>query len=148
VCVLPARSGDLIRPLIRVRKADVLAHLERHQLRYARDPSNLDSRFQRTRLRCEVLPLLESIAPGAVDHLNLFADALAAGPPPTVLDALGNAVPLGRAQVAAIRRAQVQQPGKPSRTRIRLSGGRELAIDAKTRTYEVVEPASEKRDAG
>ncbi|HEY6561234.1 MAG TPA: tRNA lysidine(34) synthetase TilS [Polyangiaceae bacterium] len=144
LCVLPARSGFLLRPMMRVRKTAVQAHLTRHHLTFARDPSNEDSRFLRTRVRRELLPLLESMAPAIVDHLNMLADALASGPPPTIVDGNGKAVSLGRAQIAALRRASAQRAGL---CRIRLSGGRELTIDAKTGSYAVVGPASERNEA-
>ncbi|HMJ09823.1 MAG TPA: tRNA lysidine(34) synthetase TilS [Polyangiaceae bacterium] len=142
--VLSPRTGFLLRPLIRVRKSAVEAHLERHGLEHASDPTNRDPRFLRTRVRGELLPLLESMAPAVVDHLNMLADALASGPPPTIIDANGNPVPLGRAQIAALRRANAK---RSSRCRIRLSGGRELTIDAKTGSYRVVGPAGERKGA-
>jgi tRNA(Ile)-lysidine synthase len=138
LAVLPARSGFLLRPMMRARKTAVRAHLERHGLLHASDPSNQDPRFLRTRVRRELLPLLESLEPAVVDHLNMLADALASGPPPEIVDANGEAVQLGRAQIATLRRAHAQRKG---RFQIRLSGGRELTIDGKTGSYTVVEPA-------
>ncbi len=141
--VLPARSGFLLRPMMRVRKTAVLAHLARHQLVHATDPSNEDARFLRTRVRLELLPLLESMAPAIVDHLTTLADALASGPPPTIIDADGKVVSLGRAQIAALRRASARRSGL---SRIRVAGGRELTIDANTGSYAVVGPAPERTE--
>jgi tRNA(Ile)-lysidine synthase len=134
LAVLPARSGALLRPMIRARKHAVTAHLSRHKLPYALDPSNSDPRFFRTRVRRELMPVLESLAPAVVEHVNALADALVAGPPPVVVDGEGHSVPLGRAQLAALRRAVARNT---RRTRIWLPGGRELTIDAKTGTYAV-----------
>lgn len=75
---LPARTGDLVRPLIRARRRDVLAHLQRHNVAFSTDPSNVDTRFQRARIRTEVLPLLEGLSPSIVAHLNGLADDLQA----------------------------------------------------------------------
>src|SRR5262249_1473410 len=57
LAVLPPRapapvpgSPDVVRPLLRARRRDVLAHLERHDVPFARDPSNLDPRFARARV--------------------------------------------------------------------------------------------------
>jgi len=77
LAVLPPRDERLIRPLIRARRADVLLHLERHDVPFARDPSNEEVRFLRTRVRREVLPLLESLDPSIVAHLSALADDLA-----------------------------------------------------------------------
>jgi tRNA(Ile)-lysidine synthase len=77
LAVLPARSGDLVRPLLCARKKDILAHLDRHALPHAEDPSNADPRFLRVRVRRELLPLLEQLSPGVVGHLTALADQLA-----------------------------------------------------------------------
>lgn len=74
--VLPPKDGDLVRPLVRASHADVLRHVERHALRHALDPSNLDRRYARVRVRLEVLPLLEELSPKIVAHLNHVADEL------------------------------------------------------------------------
>ena len=73
---LPPRAGDLIRPMLRARRTDVLAHLARHRIASASDPSNVDSRFMRVRVRRELLPLLRDLSPGIVAHLNGLADDL------------------------------------------------------------------------
>jgi tRNA(Ile)-lysidine synthase len=76
LAVLPPRAGDLVRPLVGARRRDVLAHLVRHELPYASDPSNADPRFLRVRVRHELLPLLERLSPGIVGHLTALADQL------------------------------------------------------------------------
>ena len=90
----------LIRPLLRARRADVLAHLARHRLRFAHDPSNVDPRFTRVRVRRELIPLLEDLSPRVVDHLCSLAEMMRLEDDP--LAPLG----LGRAQRQAIERAQ------------------------------------------
>ncbi|MGH7294599.1 MAG: tRNA lysidine(34) synthetase TilS, partial [Polyangiaceae bacterium] len=78
--VLPPHDGDRIRPFFRARRADVDAHVARHHVPFSVDPSNLDPRFLRTRVRHEVLPQLERISPRIVEHLCALADGAAAGP--------------------------------------------------------------------
>ncbi len=63
-----------IRPLHKALRADVDAHLARHGLPFASDPSNRDPRFLRVRVRHEVLPLLERLSPRIVEHLGRLAD--------------------------------------------------------------------------
>jgi tRNA(Ile)-lysidine synthase len=77
LAVLPPLDGRRVRPLIRARRSDVLAHLAHHEVPSADDPSNRDLRFVRTRLRHEVLPLLATIDPRIVEHLNYLADDVA-----------------------------------------------------------------------
>lgn len=76
LAVLPPRSDDRIRPMLRARRADVLAHLERHRIPFATDPSNRSPRFLRTRVRHELLPMLEALSPQIVAHLCALADQL------------------------------------------------------------------------
>jgi tRNA(Ile)-lysidine synthase len=74
--VLAPQKGDLIRPLIRASRLDILEHLERHQLQYSVDPSNRDPHYLRTRIRIDVLPMLIQESPGIVSHLNALADRM------------------------------------------------------------------------
>ena len=77
LAVLPPLAGDLLRPLIRARRADVLLHLSRAGLRFASDPSNEDPSFLRVRVRREVVPLLEQLSPKIVLALCSLADEVA-----------------------------------------------------------------------
>ncbi len=74
--VLPPRDADLLRPIIRARRSDVERHLTRHRIPFASDPSNLDTRFVRVRVRHELLPLLASLSPRIVETLCHLADEL------------------------------------------------------------------------
>jgi tRNA(Ile)-lysidine synthase len=132
LAVLPPRTGLWIRPLCRARKSDVLLHLERHALAYAEDPSNVNPRFLRTRVRHELMPLLEQLSPQIMGHLCALADALepsgAAGLD-VVHDEHGIALPLNRAQRVSVGRALAF--GQRS-ARVSLAGGRELRLDPVT----------------
>lgn len=116
---LPGHGGGiaLVRPLLGARRRDVLGHLGRHGVAFATDPSNEDPRFLRVRVRREVLPLLEGLSPGIVEHLSALADMLAL---PAGEEALAG---LGRAQRMAVERAR--RMGRRS-VKIRLPGGREV----------------------
>jgi len=129
LAVLPARDGDLIRPLIRARRTDVLAHLARHEVPYAEDPSNRDHRFVRVRVRREVLPLLESLSPRIVEQLTGLADELRDVSPLFIEVPDGSRVHLGRVQRHALRRLLA---GDAPRGRIRLRGGWEIRLDPHT----------------
>jgi tRNA(Ile)-lysidine synthase len=78
LAVLPPRDGERIRPILRARRSDVLSHVVRHHVPHVRDPSNRDPRFLRVRVREELLPLLERLNPGVVDHMCALADELGA----------------------------------------------------------------------
>jgi tRNA(Ile)-lysidine synthase len=123
LAVLPAASPHRLRPFIRSPARAIQRHLLRHGLAHANDPSNRDPRFLRTRIRYELIPLLESLAPGASSRLNLLADEWAEPVPVVVTDAQGHELPVRRSQVAQIRRAQKL---KHTSARIWLAGGREI----------------------
>ena len=53
------RCGSLIRPLLDLRKADLLAYLADKGVAFCSDSSNHDLRFLRNRIRHHLLPLLE-----------------------------------------------------------------------------------------
>jgi tRNA(Ile)-lysidine synthase len=113
--------------MIRARKSDVLAHLGRHSIEFASDPSNLDRRFLRARVRMDLMPLLEELSPGIVVHLTTLADELSGRMLPDVVDAAGRPVPLRRAQLGALRRAvELNRP-----LVVRISGGRDLSFRPK-----------------
>ncbi len=126
LAVLPARSGDLIRPLIRTTKAQILAHLARHRVPYSEDPSNRDARFLRVRVRREVLPLLKELSPTVVAHLNALADQLTHPVIALLSEDAHLGVTLNRAQLGGVERASRL---RQSDARIRVAGGKELAVD-------------------
>jgi tRNA(Ile)-lysidine synthase len=87
LAVLPARAAapgakdvTVLRPLLRTRRTDILAHLAHHDVPYASDPSNDDPRYLRTRVRQRLLPLLAELDPQIVSHLGALADELTAEP--------------------------------------------------------------------
>ncbi|MEZ4220272.1 MAG: tRNA lysidine(34) synthetase TilS [Polyangiaceae bacterium] len=118
--VLPVVSGCLLRPMIRARRHDVEAHLRRHHLAFARDPSNQDRRFLRVRVRHELMPLLLELSPAIVGHLNALADS-AIEPAPRILDEGGIPLTLSRPHRQALA-ALLDQ--RSPRGRVLLPGGR------------------------
>jgi tRNA(Ile)-lysidine synthase len=124
---LPARSSDLIRPLIRARRTDVMAHLERHRVPFSLDPTNRDPRFLRTRVRHELLPIIETVSPAIVDHLCSLADALCQTDLPKGPAIAGRT--LGRAQRVALGRALATGN---ARARVALPGGAVARVDLPT----------------
>ena len=54
------RDGlKIIRPLLTIHRAEIVAFLKNHRLRWREDASNRDPHFLRNRVRHEILPLLE-----------------------------------------------------------------------------------------
>ncbi len=125
LAVLPPRAHDVIRPLIRASKRDVMLHLERHCLDSADDPSNQNSAFLRVRVRREALPLLQLLSPQIVRHLNALADALAGADLPSldeVAASLAEGAELNGAQIREVLRAR--RLGRS--VAIRVAGGKDV----------------------
>ncbi len=75
-------SGDnqaplLIRPLLNISRAQILAYLHAHRLPWRDDPTNADELRVRNRLRHRVVPLLADINPSVVETLARSAQILA-----------------------------------------------------------------------
>jgi tRNA(Ile)-lysidine synthase len=65
---------DVVRPLLTVRRRDVVDYLEAQALPYRQDSSNLDLTFTRNRIRRELIPRLErEYNPGLADVLCRLA---------------------------------------------------------------------------
>jgi tRNA(Ile)-lysidine synthase len=130
LAVLPPRSRDLVRPFVRASRQEIEQHLERHALPFSADPSNLDPRFLRVRVRHELLPLLCQLSPGIVGHLTALADRLEAKRPPApdvgaYMASLPRATRLALDALAASR--------SPT-TRIRLPHGLVVSFEAESST--------------
>src|SRR4051812_9739575 len=70
------RRGRLIRPLLGMTRDETRAYCRAHGLVWREDESNSDPRFTRARVRHELLPLLERIAPGAERTIAATAELL------------------------------------------------------------------------
>lgn len=64
---------ELIRPLLPLTRTEVLDYLQVHGLPWREDASNADPKFSRNWVRGEVLPLLETRAPGVKERLSEIA---------------------------------------------------------------------------
>ena len=70
---MPARRGPYVRPLLGCWRSEIEAFLELRAVRPLRDPSNLDLRFARVRVRRELLPRLERDCPGLTARVHRAA---------------------------------------------------------------------------
>lgn len=72
----PRREVDgiaVIRPLLDLDRARIRRWLEDRGVPWVEDPSNEDPRFERVRVRQELLPLLQGWHPGLVERLAVLA---------------------------------------------------------------------------
>lgn len=71
-------SIPLVRPLLGVRRGQILEYLSRRGLEPVFDESNQDVRYYRNRLRHELVPFLESLNPGVSRRICQTAEILRA----------------------------------------------------------------------
>ncbi|TVX85166.1 tRNA lysidine(34) synthetase TilS [Paenibacillus agilis] len=67
-----------IRPLLDMRKKDIIQLCTQEQIQYAEDSSNEKRTYLRNRLRMDIMPLLEHENPQAVQSISRIADTLRA----------------------------------------------------------------------
>lgn len=70
LCGIPPKRGNIIRPLIRASRADVLKYLDDNGLSYRNDRSNDSDEYTRNRIRRHVVPALVKIAPFAIERVS------------------------------------------------------------------------------
>lgn len=70
------REQLFIRPLLGISRQDILSYLESTGLSYRTDSSNAKSIYFRNRVRHELIPVVQSLAPGAIRMLARQADIL------------------------------------------------------------------------
>ena len=70
------REGRIIRPLLHIRRPEILDYLATRALTYRSDSSNAKRIYQRNRIRHELLPQLQAFNPGLVDALARTAEFL------------------------------------------------------------------------
>lgn len=79
---IPYHRAPFVRPLLDVTRAEIAEYLRRRSLPFATDPSNVDLRYARARIRHRVLPELRRENPRVDEALRRLACAAAARPAP------------------------------------------------------------------
>jgi tRNA(Ile)-lysidine synthase len=73
--IYPVLEGKVVRPFLRLTRAEIDSELSRRKLDIRVDASNRDTRFLRNKVRAELLPLLErDYNPAIVSILSELAD--------------------------------------------------------------------------
>jgi len=70
------RRGRYVRPLLQLRRTDTASWCAARGLTPFEDPQNSDPSLARTRVRTELVPLLESLRPGSVGRIAAAASRL------------------------------------------------------------------------
>ena len=70
----PVRDGKIIRPLIKLKRSEIIDFLNKNEIKYVTDISNQDPRYLRNRIRLHLIPLLKtSYNPKIIETLNRMA---------------------------------------------------------------------------
>jgi tRNA(Ile)-lysidine synthase len=117
----PLEPGvELIRPLLPVRRREVLVYLDAHRLPFRQDSSNLDRTFTRNRLRHELIPQIQAeYNPALVETLCRLAEQArdVQGEMRRLAEELLAAAELPRAGPMVVLRADVLAAASPHRVR-------------------------------
>jgi tRNA(Ile)-lysidine synthase len=70
---IPERRGRIVRPLLAFERAELMAYAAAAGVRWREDPTNIELRFARNRVRHRVLPELEAVRPGAARRIAAAA---------------------------------------------------------------------------
>ncbi|MBQ02929.1 MAG: tRNA lysidine(34) synthetase TilS [Acidobacteria bacterium] len=68
------RAGKVVRPLLRVTRAELRAYLAAREVSFREDASNLDRRVPRNRIRHDLIPHLQGYSPRVVEVLAREAE--------------------------------------------------------------------------
>ena len=68
------KHDDIIRPLLCLSRKEILQYLESRGQSFVTDSTNLERTCQRNSIRLDLIPMLQSINPSAVEHLCLASD--------------------------------------------------------------------------
>ena len=74
---IPARRGRIVRPLLQTPRRDIEEYLAAHNIPHVEDSTNAEPDAARNRVRRDVLPMLESVHPGAAAGIVRMSETLA-----------------------------------------------------------------------
>jgi tRNA(Ile)-lysidine synthase len=76
LCGIPQRRGKIIRPILRLSRAEILRYLAERDIPHREDESNRDTVHRRNYLRHKVVPALKEISPALTDAVSRMTASL------------------------------------------------------------------------
>jgi tRNA(Ile)-lysidine synthase len=70
------RNNDILRPLLDLRKKEIIDYLRENKIVFYNDPSNQSDSYLRNKIRKNLVPLLEEINEGSVDNISRSVENL------------------------------------------------------------------------
>lgn len=68
------KNGNIIRPILNIKKREILAYLDKNKIPYAIDHTNFENDYTRNKVRLDVIPKLEEINPNVIDSIYKLSD--------------------------------------------------------------------------
>ena len=82
LCGIPSvrlsKGGCIVRPMLELTRAQILAYCKENELAFVTDSTNVDVDYTRNRIRAEILPVLTEIHPTAIENSARLAENLRA----------------------------------------------------------------------
>ena len=66
---IPSRNGKVIRPLLFASRKEIETYAENRHLAFREDSSNRETKYQRNKIRHDVIPAMEQINPGFINTM-------------------------------------------------------------------------------
>lgn len=76
LCSIPARRGEILRPLLGVSREEILAYNNENRLSFVTDSTNESLDYSRNRIRHGVLPAIAETTPACIDNMARAAALL------------------------------------------------------------------------
>ncbi|MBP3327219.1 MAG: tRNA lysidine(34) synthetase TilS [Coprococcus sp.] len=70
---IPPMRGNIIRPLLCVKRQEIEAYLAKNDMYYCMDSTNNDTEYTRNKIRHDILPAMEKINDRAIEHITKLA---------------------------------------------------------------------------
>lgn len=68
------KAGSLIRPILNIKKREILSYLDENGIAYAIDSTNFENDYTRNKLRLDIIPMIEKINPNFIDSVYRLSD--------------------------------------------------------------------------
>ncbi len=68
---IPARNGKIIRPLLLASRQEIIEYCNQQQIKFRQDASNLETKYQRNKIRHDVIPVLEQLNPAFIETMSM-----------------------------------------------------------------------------
>ena len=72
----PTAAGTVIRPMLRMKKSDIIKYCEDNRLSFVTDSTNTDTDYTRNMIRAEIIPVMQRINSGAIKNASRMCATL------------------------------------------------------------------------